>query len=336
MNLPWFLACDHLADGQSNGLLIGDNALGTATTGTNYTIGTVDGIKGARQNSSSATTWSLSFPAQRRIIVGLRWLCGTGVGATSPVIGLRTGGTIQLNLTQTALPATLVIRRGTTVLENISDGYTDAVWRYVELVADIHPTEGSYEVWIDGVMVASATGVNTGSADVDGAYGGSGGQILARVTDWYIKEWEDATTPGRYGPLSFNYLPITSDVSNVDWTPDTGTELFSRINDPYPDAGYVETTTLGALAKFGVTDLPAGVNSIIAVVPVSVSHAPDGGAPQIALGAETTGGTAMATSRVTGTSSPNTQTFPLTTKPGGGAWTAAAVNEMSLVLEAAG
>jgi hypothetical protein len=337
MGLPFFLACDHLANGQPNAILIGEGALGTISTGTSQNIATSDGIKGIRWSATGTFYHTPLFAPRRRVIVGLRHRFGDGglpnLSTHQILIGFRTGGTLQLNATRPNTPS-IAIRRGTTVLETIP-GYGDATWRYVELVADIHPTDGSYELWIDGVMVTSATGVNTGSADVDNMCGGAGqAGINNSSTHWYVKEWESETEPGRYGPLAFNFIQLDSDDSNDNWAPDTGTELFSRINAPHPGAGHIETQVLGARAKFGVEDLPAGINSIIAVVPVTVSQAPAGGAPRIACGAETGAGILLGDSAGTGLSGARTQTFALMEKPGGGGWTTAAVNEAKLVLDA--
>jgi hypothetical protein len=322
MSLPWFFAYDHISAGQPT-QAVGDGGL----TSQPQSIALNSTINRRVAEDGQYADHAKSIPATDRIAFGIR-LSSIGElrfragGLSTNIVTVRqSSGNLQVNINGT---------NHSTVVPIPSE------WFYVEVFIYSHATEGQVIVRFNGTEAFNMTNVNTrGSA--------TSGITQVRIhwnssTDLYIREAPLEGSPF-YGPIILRYLRPVSDDTAV-WTPTgSGTGNWGRVADATGHDGntsYVETNTLGNEDVYNMADLPAGVNSIIAVVPVTVSTAPSGGAPQVELGLTTGAGTVSTGTRTVGVSNYQTQMGAAQTeKPGGGGWSIAAVDELKLRVKAA-
>jgi hypothetical protein len=353
VSLPWFFAADHVPHNGAVTLLGGDGAF-SQTTGSGIlndaTLGRVI-IRSVGSSTLTATsTGQLPYrliPATQRIAAGMRlnalggWGSTTNVtthvssfmrfaqpGTTTPIISLGAGatGALRVAINGVAHDTAVTLPTG---------------WFYVEASVYMHATAGYVIVRFDGVEVHRVENVNTigsGAAAV-GLVAFTGGVATAagNLTDLYIREAPETGNPF-YGPITLRLLRPNGTVSN-DMTL-VGATAHGALADPTgTDQGtsYVETQTLGHATEVTLEDLPVGVNSIIAVVPVTVSVAPNGGAPQIdhRLRVGSGGALSLSSPATVGVSNYQSQTRSYTTQPDTTGWSIAAVADLRLRIEAA-
>jgi hypothetical protein len=337
MQLPWFFAADHLLNNAAAALVAGDGALDAAAA---FSTTIVDGRVTMRVGGSASGPALRAVPPGSRLAAGVRLAATANTTTTTgAVIGFRQqGGSSWVIRIAGSATATYTLYVGATahstaVPINNSD--------YVELSAFAHASAGWVRLHVNGAEAVSVYDVATtpsGTAAFDRVvFSGnfSSSSIASNITDLYIREAPAEGNPF-YGPILLRYLkPVEPDVQ-AQWTRNAGTTNASRVNQVHDgDTTYIETQTLGDEDIYNLEDLPAGVNSIIAVVPITVAVAPAGGAPQVEMGLETSAGTLYTQPRTVGVSAYQTQVGRAQTeKPGGGGWSIAAVNELKLRLKA--
>jgi hypothetical protein len=181
----------------------------------------------------------------------------------------------HLNLSVTPM-GFLELRRGTTVLATGQIPIYPNSWFFLELKGIIHPTNGSYEVHVDGVIDPGlvATGVNTQN-------GGTGVWDHVHITsptgstwvdDFYLCDTNGAAPFNTFlGPIRVETLfPQTDAVaagSNAQLTPSTGSDHGALVDDNPPN-----TTDFNSSATVGAKDTynyPSMVNTgtVFAVQP---------------------------------------------------------------------
>lgn len=203
------------------------------------------------------------------------------------------------------------------------------VWHYIEWEWVISATVGRMTVKVDGVTVLNLTGVNTltgANANADEWYlDNQGGSAVIDFDDLYE---EDSGTS--IGQRRVDTLRGTADTATKQWTPDTGTVNFSRVNaNLAQQTTFVQASVVGNLDLYDIADL--------ATTPATID------AVQYSVFAQKTDATARAIAAVGDIAGTQQQSgnFNMTvgvakfesiflTKPGGGAWAAADVNALRI------
>jgi hypothetical protein len=324
---PWLYAVRHIAHGMTGpALATGGGGFDSHTGGNPGRVFAHNDRYWLRSDSSTLTAW-------KNIPAGIRRLCA-GAAVSRPLDGQSI--IFRNSLGQDLLSVDnsggfIRIRRGATVLETTTTAGGGIY--YLELIGECNGAGSYYEVRKDGQVIASATD-DTGNADIRFVAFHMPGNAFnsSDSADWYVKEWEDSTTPVPFGPIVSIWQPAAADVGTQEWTPDSGTDNYARIGRRHgeaPTGGNVTSDTLGDIDRYSFAALPSNVNSILAMTYVTFSYAPDGGAPLIRVDAENSTGTdtSVAASQVVGVVGPRTQMFPHFTAPDGGVLTVAKVND---------
>jgi len=145
-----------------------------------------------------------------------------------------------------------------------NNAYTDDTWHHFELKAKCHDTDGTVELRIDGVNVASATSVNTStigndewaSAILCGTGTGSKNSIF---DDLYICNDQGSTNNDFLGECYVRTLRPTSDAGTNDGTPSTGSDHYALIDEEFcnEDTDYITLDTDGDKEMYGYETLSA-------------------------------------------------------------------------------
>lgn len=161
----------------------------------------------------------------------------------------------------------------------------------------------------------------------------SAGTANFEFDDIYIMDRN--VTPNNASLGGVRVLPSfpSADTAEKDWTADTGSVNFSRVNNPY-DVGYVETDVVANLDRYSLDDAPADA-AIHAVKVEARAINATSGSPDLAFGLHNTS-TVERTVVVSNTATTDVFSTVVNEKPGGGAWTEAAFNstEASIRFEA--
>lgn len=199
-------------------------------------------------NSSPIT---LTVSAHATYIVG-HWIRVNTFSGSDAIIRFRDGSTTQVDvaiLTDGQIRFRLGSTFATIATSSVGTIIEDT-WHYVEAKVLVHASAGTVEIKVDGVTVASATGVDTqqsGTAQVTNiqleALGGSPSLDRQHI---YIC---DGSGSAPYNTF-LGFIRIVTDLPDTDgtatlWTPSTGSDNYAMIDEATPDDD--TTYNLGAI-----------------------------------------------------------------------------------------
>lgn len=203
------------------------------------------------------------------------------------------------------------------------------VWHYVEWEWVISATVGRMTVKVDGVTVLNLTGVNTltgAVANADEWYlDNQGGNGSIQFDDLYEDDGAAAI-----GPRRVDTLRPTADTATKQWTPDTGTVNFSRVNANLAQSvTFVQASVVGNLDLYDIADLSTTPAVIDAVQYSMFAQKTDATARSIAAVGDI-GGVQQQSGNVNLPTGVAKFESIFLTKPGGGAWATADVNALRI------
>ncbi len=299
------------------------NSATTTTTGRFGGLALRTGLTGGSPSFAIAAASALAHGYALRLDTVSVYATGKSV------LQLGTGGTGICNLILKGDGSLQFIRgntAGTNVLAASAPGlFTDNAWHYVEVEFTRHATAGAVTIYVDGLQVATATGVNTGATDIDTiAYPTSSTNAIRDVDDLYV-----TNTASKLGEQRIELLvPVTPDTAQIDWTPNSGTTHYSRVNEvPFDgDTTYVSASAASKYDLYNHGALSSTPTSITAVQTVSMARKTDSGLRTIQSKVKSSSTTHDGTERALATGY-SIFTDILTTDPStSAAWDAAGVN----------
>lgn len=243
---------------------------------------------------------------------------------------LRThaNGSITVNLGDTATVVT-----GATSAAGV---ITVAVWSHIEVEIVISDTVGEARVWVDGAQVINVSGVDTrnvaGTANADGVqFGGA-----ANTGDQdYDDLWIGTTATEHKGDVRIETLVPTADTADKDWTPNSGTVNYDRVDESQPDADttYVASATVGHLDKYDLGALSSTPAAVYAVQTTMYARKDDATVREVRTLIDSGGSVSNHPNRAMGATYGPFRSFDTTDPNGGGAWSAAAVDALKVGIE---
>lgn len=306
-------------------------------------ISTTAGRRGggaATFNSSLANSRYLEklFQNSSTVIIGAAMGDGGGgFTSSSDIIQLIDSGTVQVAIFQTLTRAISVYRGpDSTLLGTSANGVIPATgFFYVEVKVFISSTVGTVDVRINGTNILSLTGLNT--KNTANSYANtlriappaiiSGFNAL---DDVYICDATGSTNNNFLGDCRIDTILPTADGNYSQWTPNTGTVHFNRVNESAPDlTTYNAGLTVGDRDSYGMADLAALSSQIIYGVQVNAAALKDdAGSKSIATMVRSGGVDGDGATAVLGTSQLYVSQVFETNPNGSIAWTEASVNAM--------
>jgi hypothetical protein len=283
-------------------------------------------------SASGSLQLSRTLPASvATVVVGAAVRLNSALDSNRLVLTLTDAGTAQLSVA-VGLDHCFRVYRGTaigTLLGTSSVSLVTGVWYYIELKATINNTTGTYEVRLNGVNVASATGQNTRNTANNSANGVQFGVINYdwAFDDIYICDTAGSVNNDFLGDIQVVTIQPTGAGSNTGFTPSAGAN-YAAVDDTTPDddTTYVEHATASTRDTYAFADLAGTVTAVKGVQTVLLARKTDSGSKtlgdSVKSGATTSDGTAV---------SPSTSYTYLTnvreTDPDtAAAWTASGVN----------
>jgi hypothetical protein len=239
-----------------------------------YTVDGRDGGKAVRLGVGLATSWYWLQPPGNETndtwIIGFNWKSrGTG-GHVSPffrlgqsnVAGFGDGLQLQV-LTNNVIE--INDGDGNQLAVTASDVFTEDTWLQMELKAKCHAADGTVELRIDGVNVASATSVNTATiGDAEWAsviFSGTGTTTRNPIfDDLYICNDQGSTNNDFLGACFVRTLRPTSDAGPNDGTPSAAVDHYTLVDEVKldEDATYITLDTDTDKEMFGYEALASG------------------------------------------------------------------------------
>lgn len=315
----------------------GGAVTGSARTGTYAWRGAATGKRRLRASEEHAT-----------LIVGLALML-TGAPATGQqILSLwsDSGATNHVYVQTNASDATKldVCRGDGTVLVSTATGALphDSVYRYYELKATLSDTVGAVTLRCDETIVASASGVDTKNGGTKTVFDSFSAIVLNTsmfADDLYLCNGAGSVNNDFLGAIKVEALQPNGNGAHSGMTNDVGnsTNNYSHVNDALATAPvtttYVEGDTTQDTYTFGDSLLPSG-NAVAGVTVWAYAQKSDAGARALNMTARLSSTDSNVASTPADTQSVSGlvngvyhwQNAIYETKPGGGAWTVADVN----------
>lgn len=237
-------------------------------------------LKFVNDNHYAHTT----FPAKTTMVVGFAYYQFTQ-SSTEEIFGFMTGNTVQMRLTTLAAGSMQVQKGSATIETTATSPISLATWHWIEFKVYFHNTAGTYELKVDGNVVASGTNLDTlyAGSDCDGArfYGQDQDNAF---DDIYLLDITGSINNDFLGDCKVETLyPSAEGVTNIDWTPSTGTDNSALVDDPVNDADDVSSSTVNDEDLYVFDDLGAGSDTVFGVQVVARGEKDDTGPRSIAL-----------------------------------------------------
>ena len=217
-------------------------------------------------NAQSAVTRTLS-PSGSTCIVGVAFKVNA-LNVDRQFLQLYSSGTSQWYAYVENTSGLIKIVRGSTVIATSSVAVAAATWNYLEIKTLLSTTVGTVDMQLNGISVASVSGVNTANA---GNTTFTHVQIgcLFNLAGGHQHDFNDFVVMDGSGSLNNNFLGdvridphfVTANGNSNDSTPSTGTNRAANVDDTTPNgdtdynsltaANQVDTMTLQDLIRTG-------------------------------------------------------------------------------------
>jgi len=208
-------------------------------------------------------------------------------------------------------------------LTGFSYPFQSGVWFHIEIKVVFHSSTGQIVVKINGTEVVNTSSLNTGSACNSFAFGwtGTGG---TGVTD---RDYDDLwiADDAFYGDTRIQCISPTGAGNYAQWVPSAGNNWDCVEEKPPVTTDYVSSGTAGQIDTYVTENVTPTTGTVVAVAGNFYAQKSDAGSRSIAI-ATRLGGTDDAGSGIALPSSWGYLQDIKATKPGGGAWAIADVN----------
>ena len=241
----------------------------------------------------------------------------------------------------------LYLIRGSSISSGLLESNPDYrlscnVWHWIQCRFLIDNAAGEYDVYVDGNLVLSGTGVDTfdnGDAEVSWVLLG----VLNTADNWQY--FDDVYVNDSTGPAPFNgflgevsietFLPVANGFQN-DFTPVGAGSNFQTVDDdPSPDgnATYIESSTVGHIDSFAMENLSFAADTVYCVEALSKVSKSAAGPRTYRNRIRSSGTDGFGTARTFPAGYGTYRDLYLVDPNTAVAWTAAAVNAMEVGVE---
>jgi hypothetical protein len=153
-------------------------------------------------------------------------------------------------------------------------------WQSIVMKVVISETVGEITLVVDGVQGHHATNLNTGTSLINElTFNGGDGYFAATPIDdiWVFDTTGSHSNTFPVGDMVVQSLLPTADGTYQQWTPDSGSDHYSRVNEAIPDGdtSYVAATTAGYEDSYPVSSLTGIISQVHAVKTVCVARKDD-------------------------------------------------------------
>jgi hypothetical protein len=245
-----------------------------ATGGTGgVRTGRIGGFALAGDQFTNATASVPGAPTQ--FSMGMAFQQTTLPSSQVNVATWKVGGAGQIQMVINP-DGSLAVIRGVTTLGTTVAVISAGVWAYVEVECVISATVGVFNIYVNSVQVLALSGVNTknqsaGTIDQLTLFPGANTPNQL-ADDFYL-----TSVASKLGECRVETVRPSADTAQKDWTPNSGTANFSRVNEATVDGdtSYVSSSTPGQIDLYDFTDLASAPATIHAVQTTIIARKDD-------------------------------------------------------------
>lgn len=306
--------------------------------------GRFTGSKAVQMPTGTGTSQRLTVPVSS----GDNWAVGIAVNpqGSASLSGITSGGDgFILFLNGTTVIAKMGIKADGSLVCGRGDFTTNIIgaasaagiltvgsFAFIEVEFTRHASAGVFKVYVNGVLLISNTGANTGASSIDNIaiQNPSGGDGVT-IDDFYV-----ASGATHLGECRVQTLVPSADTATKQWTASTGTNHAALV-DEIPsngDSDYISDGTVGNKDLFDLADLSDSPANVYAVQPLMVARKDDATTREIRTNTKNGATTTNGTTRAMGSSYRLwADTLMLTNPDTAASWTPSDINAMQLGVE---
>lgn len=284
------------------------------------------------------------LPANKPTVgVALRYWPNGFSAVTHRIVNFRNSGNVDHVRIAIDVNGYLIVQNGTGTTLFTSSGpvATANSWQHFEVKVTIDSLVGAVKVRREGITICDISGVNTRNSAIDSSvysvamsYPSSGGSVSMHIKDFVVWDNTGSRNNDFLGSVQVIRLKPDSDIA-MAWNKSSGAVGWDLLNDAPPvDTNYIAAiaSPIPAAAEMTLTDLPANVTSVKAVLPITRSTKTDGGDGSLQAGIKSSGSTGSGANRPITTAFTYYWDVQETDPATGTDWTPAAVNAARIVI----
>lgn len=256
------------------------------TSGMSFTTGrTSNGVGLGTGNSSVIAVLPSGLT---EIFIGVALKHDNVAGATNGHYTFQSAAASELFTIQTTMSGALQVCSGTTggtVLATSAAGLIlSNTWFQVQVRIVVSTTVGVVTIYHNGVQVATATGLNTGSTAIQrtGPIRRNNGNLVA--DDWYVNDSTGSYNNGFLGDVKIACVLPNADGTTNNWTATGAANRYQCVDETTrnDDTDYVVSSTPGDVQLFGLQDITL-TGQVLAVVATVWARKDDAGTRTVKL-----------------------------------------------------
>jgi len=273
---------------------------------------------------------------------GVYFATSLGTSADGEVLIIKAGATelLEIRLDYANSDLRLIVA-GSQQDITTNSPLTTATYFHFGLDCKIDNAAGWAYVYLNGVEILSFTG-DTGDSDIDTVLFGTSvitGGHYTHFDDCYIDDTTDEGAAAAVPMLGFEFIKPNADGNYSQWTGSDGNQVENRklVDDiPANTGDFVEVGSVDQIDSYNSEGYTIGDGETVeALIPIAYARR-YGVAEELALGTRYDGTDAVGSDQDPGSGAWNYVWERQTTKPGGGAWTQAAIDDVEFLVKSRG
>lgn len=228
-------------------------------------------IGGSAYHAGSSDQFNcLNFGELTDFVLGFAFRFNATNIAAGDIFQCISGTTGYLTLRVTT-GSELILDLGSTQIDKSNIPILGTNWHYIEFKANIDNSTGSYELRLDGINVASDTGVDTQNgtdAFIDRIVFYYQSQGQQRIDDLYILDDAGLTNNDFLGDIEIQTIYPDGDGNVSDFTPLSGLTNWEMVDDgdtPDGDTTYVSSAVLDDTDLYTLDDMVSNFDTVYAL-----------------------------------------------------------------------
>jgi hypothetical protein len=230
------------------------------------------GLRFTGANQTAKVVLQLPAPTDSRTVMGFAFKItgdiGSGTGSNYDIVQCHLINGSQWSLRMNN-DGKLYAHKGNfqsgVILGSTATSLSENVWHFVELDVVIHPTAGTFKVWVDGILRLNLSSVDTraqGSNAWDSIQLGGLGSLTFYFDDLYIADGTGSGLTSVTGDVQAEYVVPDANGTTRQWLRSSGSDDYTLVDEAVPDtADYLYTSTLDDIVTMNFPVAPlAGAN----------------------------------------------------------------------------
>jgi len=162
-----------------------------------------------------------------------------------PIITINNGSYAHIQIEASPIDIRVKLLHSSTVVATFYSVLEARRWNLIELKAKVHDTTGYWEIYVNGVLIGSNTGIDTKYSTYNvNQVRFHGGLAYNKIGDTYCCDLTGSKNNDVLGPFHIQGILPNANGDDSDWTPSANADNYTMVNDVTAnESDYVESGT---------------------------------------------------------------------------------------------